>query len=69
MWKVLTLYRIQKSISIEQERSVLHFLGPALAAPETARRLVGPGQKSSQNVTNGALLADRNCFLNSMGCC
>ena len=60
MWKVLTPYRIQNSIPIEQERSVLHFLGSFFSGPSRPRSPDGPGQKSAQNVTNGAFLVDRN---------
>ena len=64
MWKVLTPYRIQNSIPIEQERSVLHFS----SRPSRPRSPDGPGQKSSQSATNGALLFDQDWFWNSIEC-
>ena len=44
-WNLPTLDRIQKSIPIEQERSVLHFLGAFPAGPPGRGAWLGPARK------------------------
>ena len=46
-WNLPTLYRIPKSISIEQERSVCGILGTFLAGPNRAPRPRGPAGEAS----------------------